>query len=82
MACKKPLISTCFGGSSEAIIDGETGYIVNPYNVAVMAEKITELLEDKSEGDLFGQKGYKRVKEEFSLIKHVESYEEEFDKKL
>ena len=67
MACKKPVVATCYGGSSEIVEDGVTGYIVNPFNVNLMAEKIIDLLKNPEKIRQFGQAGFERVKKHFSL---------------
>ncbi len=72
MACKKPVISTCFGGAKEIIKDGVTGYIVNPYDVNLMAEKIIDLLKNPQKAKQFGEAGYERVKKFFGLDMQVE----------
>lgn len=67
MICKKPIVATCFGGSKEAVVNGKTGYIVNPYNIKDMANKIVDLLKNPEKAKKFGEAGYERVKKEFSL---------------
>ena len=74
MACKKPVIATCFGGSREAVIDGETGYIVNPFNIDKLADKIIYLLKNSEVARKFGEAGYERVKKEFSSEKMIGDY--------
>ena len=82
MACKKPVIATCFGGSRELVLDGETGYIINPYNTKKFTDRICELLANPERARLFGQRGYERVKEKFSLDKQINSYLELFQQSL
>lgn len=72
MACKKPLVVTCFGGSPELVQDGISGYVVNPYDVKVMAEKIIYLLKNPEVAKRMGLAGYQRVQENFSLEKQVQ----------
>jgi len=67
MACRKPVVATCFGGSPEIVQDGVTGYIVNPLNTALMSEKITDLLKNPTKAKQFGEAGFARVKENFSV---------------
>jgi len=67
MAAQKPLIGTCFGGTPEMIIENKTGYVVNPSNIKVMAEKIIDLLKNPKKAKEFGEAGYKRAKQEFSV---------------
>jgi len=72
MACRKPVIGTCFGGSNEIIIDNITGYLVNPNNVDLMSEKIIDLLKNPQKAKQFGEAGYNRAKEKFSFFDHSE----------
>jgi glycosyltransferase involved in cell wall biosynthesis len=67
MTCSKPVVGTCFGGTSEVVENNKTGYIVNPHNTQEMAEKIINLLKDKSKMVKFGELGHQRIKEKFSL---------------
>jgi glycosyltransferase involved in cell wall biosynthesis len=71
MACKKSVVSTNFGGPSEVVIDGETGYLVNPHNTELMAEKIVDLLKNPQKARQFGEAGYKRTKEKFSFSRQI-----------
>jgi glycosyltransferase involved in cell wall biosynthesis len=67
MAMKKPVIASCFGGSKELVFDGVTGYIVNPLNIEMFAERIIELLCDKEKANLMGEAGYQRVADKCSI---------------
>ena len=71
MACHKPIVGTCFGGVSEVIKNGTTGHIVNPLNINDFAAKILDLLIDEKKAQEFGESGFKRAKENFSLEKQV-----------
>ena len=72
MAAKKPVVGTCFGGTPEIVVDGKTGYIVNPLNHELMAEKIVELLNNPEKAKIFGENGYKRAANFFSLEKQAD----------
>jgi glycosyltransferase involved in cell wall biosynthesis len=74
MASKKPVVGTCFGGTPEAVQDGVTGYIVNPYDTRMLAERICDLLNNPAKAEAFGQAGYKRVMSDFSMEKNVEEH--------
>lgn len=69
---KKPVVATCFGGSKEFVLDGETGYIVNPYVHDALRQKISELLKDNSRLKKFGEAAYERLKNDFSLDAQAE----------
>jgi len=71
MASHKPIIGTCFGGSKEAIINGQTGFIINPNDTNSLANKIITLLGDPELAKDMGDAGFKRVKELFSLEKQT-----------
>ena len=75
MAAGKPVVATCFGGSREAVQDGVTGYIVNPFNVPVLAEKIVDLLQSVEKLNRFGHEGHERVLKEFTLEKQALEFE-------
>jgi glycosyltransferase involved in cell wall biosynthesis len=73
MVCKKPVISTYFGGPEEVVgTSPQTGYLVNPNNVELMAKKILDLLRNPEKAKNFGEAGYSRAKEHFSLDKQAE----------
>lgn len=69
---RKPVVTTCFGGAKEFIIDGKTGYVVNPYNKKELADKITDLLIDEEKARRFGMANFERLKNHFSINKQAE----------
>lgn len=68
-ACGKPVIGGNSGGISDAIIDGQTGLIVNPEDVGAISNAILSLLLDKEYAASLGRMGCKRVRENFSWEK-------------
>ncbi len=74
MACKKPVIATESGGNKELIDDNVTGYLVDAFNVEQLSEKIEILMNDKAARDNLGQKGYEKIKNNFSEVKMYEDY--------
>lgn len=72
MATRLPVVGTCFGGTSEIVIDGVTGYIVNPNEIGELSKKIVTLLSDDALKQQFGDAGYDRVADHFSLEKQCE----------
>lgn len=85
MACKKAVIATCFGGPKEVVVDGQTGYIVNPLNTKIFSEKIIDLLISTLKAEEFGIAGYDRADKVFKLSEKVKEcvvvYEEASSKK-
>ena len=74
MAAKKPVVGTCYGGTPEIVLDGVTGYIVNPLYPEQIAEKTLDLLKNPQKAEQFGRAGYERVKAKFSLEEKVGEY--------
>lgn len=67
MSHRCPIIVSCFGGAKEAVIDGETGFVVNPFDVAAVTERTFLLLNDSKLGQRMGHAAYDRVVNFFSL---------------
>jgi len=65
-ACAKPVIGANTGGIPDAIIDGETGLLVNPDDHAQLAQAIIKTLTNKAFAEELGRQGYDRVHRESS----------------
>lgn len=66
-ASEKVIIATKIGGSLDTIIDGKTGFLVEPWDVEKFAALIDRCLEmSKSEADEIGANGRKNVQDNFS----------------
>ena len=74
MAMSKPVVGTVFGGTKEIVVDGETGYVVNPLNVERLASRIVELLSNEPKARAMGEAGYRRVIDEFTIQKCASRY--------
>ncbi len=79
MACKKPVVVTNLGGAHEAVTDTVTGYIVDPFNTTQISEKVIDLLINSDKRISFGEAGYIRVQQEFSLTGLVDAYRKVFE---
>lgn len=82
MAAGKPVVGTCFGGTPEAVVNNETGYIVNPYNEKELVGKIIDLLKNKEKVAAFGRAGRERVEKLFNLNAQVQKTLEWYKKFL
>lgn len=65
-ACKKAAIGGRSGGAVDAIVDGKSGLLVDPYSPADVAEKINYLLANPEKAEAMGEWGYKRVQNELN----------------
>ena len=66
MALGKPVIATRAGGPTEVVADGETGILVLPNNVEVMADGLLRLVSQPELGRRFGRAAIERVQRHFS----------------
>ncbi len=66
MAAGKPVVATNVGGAAEAVVEGETGYLVDSDDDAAMAEHLIDLLSDDEKAGAFGDAGRKIVRDKFS----------------
>ena len=66
MSCETPIVATSVGAIPEIVINGETGIIVPPNNVAALKEALEYLLENESIRRRMAQIGRKRVMDYFS----------------
>ncbi|QQS33832.1 MAG: glycosyltransferase [Acidobacteriota bacterium] len=67
MAAGKPVVATDVGGAREAVIDGETGFLVASDDDRGLAEKLNVLLDDQQIANSFGERGRQKIAREFSL---------------
>ncbi len=66
MALSKPVVATNVGGASEAVIEGETGFLIESNDDKALAGRLSELLENPEKAVEMGKAGRKRVEEKFS----------------
>ena len=66
MAIGKVIIATDVGGTSEGVIDGETGFIVPPGDPEAIANRVNILLDNPDQVQRMGQRGRKRAEKLFS----------------
>lgn len=66
MALKKPIITSNFGGLKEININKRTGFIVNVKNKILFGNKIIELIKNKNKRTIFGKRGFKNYKGNFT----------------
>ena len=67
MSAAKPVVATDVGGASEAIIEGETGFLIKSDDDEALANRLIELLENPEKATEMGGRGRERVEKNFSL---------------
>jgi glycosyltransferase involved in cell wall biosynthesis len=77
MAAGLPVVGTDVNGTNELVIDGETGYLVPPRKPKDLAERLAWLATNPHIRTEMGQRGRKRMAEEFTLdamVKRTEMF--------
>jgi glycosyltransferase involved in cell wall biosynthesis len=74
MALERPVVATDVGGTREVVLDGETGYLVEPGDSAAVARALTQLAEDPARARAMGVAGRRRQQERFSGEAMVDGY--------
>jgi glycosyltransferase involved in cell wall biosynthesis len=82
MAAARPVVATDIGGAREAVVEGETGYIVAPGDDEALASRIISLLTDADGARRMGERGLQVVKEKFSCAAQVENVENLYERLL
>lgn len=67
-----PVISTRHGGISEAVIHGETGFLVSEYDEVAMAEYMKLLAANSQQATLMGEKGREHIAAHYNLANQVD----------
>ncbi len=82
MSASKPVVATAVGGASEAIMEGETGFLVKSDDDEALAKRLIELLENPEKARKMGRKGRKLVEENFSLFAQLEKTLKLYEQRL
>ncbi|MFQ5922501.1 MAG: glycosyltransferase [Anaerolineales bacterium] len=70
----RPVVASNVGGIPTQIVDGESGYLVDPYDLDGVAEVVIRLLEDEALADQIGANARERVRERFLITRHMLDY--------
>lgn len=73
MASGRPVIAAAHGGLTDIVVDGETGFLVQPRSASSLALAIKNLALDPELRREMGRKGQLRQRKVFSLDQQVES---------
>jgi glycosyltransferase involved in cell wall biosynthesis len=75
MSVGRPVVATDVGSIHEAVIDGETGFLLRPGDAAGLVERVTRLLRDQALRRSMGAAARRAVIEHWSLDAMVRGYE-------
>jgi len=79
MAAGLPAVAIDVGGNRDAIVDGETGYLVRERSPEAFAKPLIELLRNEELRAAMGAKGFQRCAENFEVGKTIEQLEEFYE---
>jgi phosphatidyl-myo-inositol dimannoside synthase len=65
-ACHTPCVTGASGGTPEAVIDGETGFVIDARDAGALRERIAYLLGDPETAQKIGRAGRRYVADEFA----------------
>ncbi len=78
MALGKPVIATDHGGTRELVEDGQTGFLIRPFDPLQLAERIGWLLDHPQASQLMGERAANVVRDKFGMDLMFRSYQEEY----
>ncbi len=84
MAAGLPVVVTNVGNCAEIALDpdGQSGFVVEPKDYVLMAEKLKLLAEDKVLRETFAKNGKRVVSEKYTLEKMISSYRKLYEEVL
>ena len=69
-----PVVATCFGGASEAVVNGKTGFIINPFNTDVFFDSVLKILDDNQLSYEMSIESKKIFKSSFTIKDCINQY--------
>lgn len=72
---KKPVIAFNTGGPRDIIINGKTGFLIKPFDLTALTEKVLRLLTDGGLRKRMGEQGRKHILENFTWDHEAKAYD-------
>ncbi len=79
MRFRKPVVATAAPGTTEVVVDGETGLLVPLKTPPVLARAIRTIVDDPALARKLGEAGRARVEAEFGVDRMVEKFSELYE---
>jgi len=79
MAASKPVVGTAVGGAKELVVDGETGFLLQPTDVKGFADRVLQFLADRQLGRKMGEAAYRRALDLIDLEPMIQRIEAVYD---
>ena len=74
-----PVVASDVGGIQDQIEDGQTGYLVEPTDLAAFADRVNRLLADPHDAERIGEAAQIRVRDLFLGPRHMGQYVDLFE---
>jgi trehalose synthase len=68
---EKAVVASNVGGIPKQILDGKTGYLIEPNDIPGYAERIVTLLQKPDIGQVLGQRGKEHIRKNYLITRHV-----------
>ena len=78
-ACGLPVVAGNSGGAPDAVLEGETGYVVDGESVSAVAERLIAVLGSPEEVTAMGRRGRDWVSAHWSWDRSVQTLREALD---
>lgn len=78
-SCGVPVIAHDLGGMREVVADGVSGYLIPPGDVAMLAERLEELLASPELRNRLGNEGSRLMRERFDIRQRTDDYRRLYD---
>jgi trehalose synthase len=69
-----PVVASNVGGIPLQVIDGETGFLVDPHDTGSFAEKVIRLLQEADLAEKMGKKGKEHIRRNFLITRLLSDY--------
>lgn len=66
LANKLPIVATNVGAIPDFVADGHNGYLVHPHDIEGLAQRLSHILSDQRQREVFGARGHALAKERYS----------------
>lgn len=82
MMAALPVVATRVGGTAEIVVDGETGFLVDPGDAEALAERLVWIAENPDEARRMGEAGRERAESLFSREAFLGAYQDVLEEAL
>jgi trehalose synthase len=69
-----PVVASNVGGIPAQINDGESGFLLDPYDIEGFADRVVHILNNPDEAKAIGEKAKEKVRNEFLITRLLSDY--------